>query len=259
MKGPADIGQWRTAQRKELRARLAATHPGQRRKWNSAITRLLVERFPVLHGMLIGSYQPFRGEFDPRAAMRMFRKCGSRTALPVVIQKNEPMQFREWWPGAPMTTDEFDIPVPDGTEVIRPEAILMPSLGFDARGYRLGYGGGYFDRTLAAFPVHPLKIGVAFESSRLPTIHPQSHDVPMDFVVTQAGVHYAADAGLELVTAPERVFELACEIIWRRDCAAQERPGAGRPAPASGASRIVSAEYSSPPCYAHEIDPYYWD
>jgi hypothetical protein len=83
----------------------------------------------------------------------------------------------------------------------------------------------------------------------------------MDFIVTQAGVHYAADAGLELVAAPERVFELACEIIWRRDCAAQERRAreSCRPASASGASRIVRGEYSSPPCYAHEFDPYYWD
>jgi 5-formyltetrahydrofolate cyclo-ligase len=258
MEIPRDIRQWRKAQRKELLARRWAASPVQRRKWNAAIARLLVEQFPVLQGMLVGSYQPFNCEFDPRAAMRVLRKCGTRAAFPVVVQKNQPLQFREWRPGMPMTTDVVGLPVPDGTEAVRPEALLIPLVGFDSRGYRLGYGGGYFDRTLAASTIQPLKIGVAFELSRIPTIHPQPHDAPMDFIVTEAGVHYVAAAGLELVTAPSRVFELACEIIWRRDCAGQEHD-----APAhertSGSIRTVAGEYSSPPCYANEFDSYYWD
>ena len=63
----------------------------------------------------------------------------------------------------------------------------MPLVGFDAQGYRLGYGGGYFDRTLAALARKPLTIGVGFEFARLPTIRPQPHDIPMDFIVTEAG------------------------------------------------------------------------
>lgn len=257
MGNPHDIVQWRKAQRTELLAIRMALAPDLRRRHNARITRLLVQEFPILHGMLLGFYQPFHGEFDPGAAIRFLRRCGTRTILPAVVQKKQPLQFREWWPGVPMTTDECGLPVPDATEVIRPEALLIPQVGFDSHGYRLGYGGGYFDRTLAAFPVQPLKVGVAFESGRIATIHPQPHDIPMDFIITEAGVHHVADGKLDLVTAPGRVFELACEIVWRRERDAQEAPR--QPAPQKPYLGIVAGEYSSPPCLAHEIDPYYWD
>ncbi|MEO8157510.1 MAG: 5-formyltetrahydrofolate cyclo-ligase [Betaproteobacteria bacterium] len=255
---PSEIRQWRQMHRTELLARRNAVPALQRRIWTKAITRLLVEQFPVLQGMLLGTYCPFNGEFDPRAAMRLLRRCGTRNALPTVVQKKQPLQFREWWPGAPMSKDECDIPVPDGTEVVRPEAMLIPAVGFDSRGFRLGYGGGYFDRTLAASVPQPLKIGVAFELSRMATIRPQRHDVPMDFIVTEAGVHYVFDAGLELVSAPSRTFQLACEIVWRRDCG-ERRDRATRYDCNDGPERMIAGHFSSPPCYAHEIDPFYKD
>ncbi len=255
---PAEIGQWRKAQRAELVARRVAATPVQRRQWNAAITRHLIEQFPVLQGMLVGLYWPFKGEFDPRAAIRHLRKFGTRAALPVVVQKAGPLQFREWWPGAQMTTGAFNLPVPDGTEVVRSDALLIPLVGFDSQGYRLGYGGGYFDRTLAASRPQPLKIGLAFELSRIPTIQPQRHDVPMDFIVTEAGVHHVYASRLELVASPAQVFELACSIIWHRDRAVAdgETPECEQ---ASDRNRAVRHEYASPPCYAHEFDPYYWD
>ena len=116
--------------------------------------------------------------------------------------RDTPLVFREWWPGVAMTPGVFDLPVPDDTNVVQPHALLIPPVGFDAHGFRLGYGGGFFDRTLAACTVQPLKIGVGFELSRLPTIQPQSFDVPMDFIVTEAGIHVVED-GLRLITAPE--------------------------------------------------------
>jgi 5-formyltetrahydrofolate cyclo-ligase len=83
----------------------------------------------------------------------------------------------------------WDIPVPDEGDWVRPEVLLVPLLGFDLRGYRLGYGGGYYDRTLAAaMPSPPLAIGVGFEIGRLETIHPRPHDVPMDLIVTERQV-----------------------------------------------------------------------
>src|SRR6185436_2040899 len=97
--------------------------------------------------------------------------------------------FRAWWPGAPMTAGVYDIPIPDGTAIVAPDAAIVPMNGFDAQGYRLGYGGGYFDRTLASMSPRPLAIGVSYEFARLATIYPQPHDVAMDFVVTEAGLH----------------------------------------------------------------------
>lgn len=255
---PSGIGQWRKVQRTELLARRVAVTPAQRRQWNAQITRHLLTQFPVLQGMLVGLYWPFKGEFDPRPAVRYLRKFGTRAALPVVVQKAAPLQFREWWPGAQMTTGVFDLPVPDGTEVVKADALLIPLVGFDSQGYRLGYGGGYFDRTLAASRPQPLKIGLAFELSWIPTIQPQRHDVPMDFIVTEAGVHHVHDSRLELVTLPSHVFELACSIIWQRDRAASDDDIPEREQ-ASARNRTVAHEYSSPACYAHEFDPYYWD
>jgi 5-formyltetrahydrofolate cyclo-ligase len=95
------------------------------------------------------------------------------------------------------------IPVPDGTPVLVPDAVLIPPVGFSDQGWRLGYGGGYFDATLAALSPQPLKIGVAYELSRTPTIFPQPYDVPMDFVVTEAGIHAVEEGGMRRVDAAE--------------------------------------------------------
>jgi hypothetical protein len=100
-----------------------------------------------------------------------------------------------------MTKGVYDIPVTDGTALVVPDAAIVPMNGFDAQGYRLGYGGGYFDRTLDSIAPPPLAIGVAFEFAGLPTIRPQPHDVPMDFIVTEAGIYVAKDANLVRISA----------------------------------------------------------
>ena len=202
MRTAPDIQGWRDARRAELLAVRVAVPALQRRKWNEAVTQLLATHFPMLQGMVIGAYWPFRGEFDPRFLMRQLRNGGSRLALPVVVSKNAPLQFREWWPGAPTVKATLGLPVPVGTELLEPQALLIPPVGFDERGYRLGYGGGFFDRTLAAARPQPLKIGVGFELSRIPTIRPQAHDVAMDFIVTEAGVYSVGAGGLVPLRAP---------------------------------------------------------
>jgi hypothetical protein len=125
-----------------------------------------------------------------------------------------------------------------------PDAAIVPMNGYDAQGFRLGYGGGYFDRTLQALSPRPLAIGVAFEFARLPSIRPQPHDVPMDFVVTEAGIHVTSEAGMVRVSAGQ------CGDHVRRLC--QER---GLPR-----RRIeVSGTHVSPPCYAGEFPGYFGD
>lgn len=194
-----DVQCWRDNRRAELLAARIAVPVPQRRQWNRIVTQQLASHFSILQGMVVGGYWPFRGEFDPRFLMRQLRQGGARLALPVVVRKNAPLQFREWWPGAPTVTAVFGLPVPAGTDLLVPQALLIPPVGFDERGYRLGYGGGYFDRTLAAMHPQPLKIGVAFELSRIPTIRPLPHDIAMDFIVTQRGVHRVGEQGLTLV------------------------------------------------------------
>ena len=197
------IRDWRKQQRAALIARRTAVPRDILRQWNAAISELIACGFPMLTGMTIAFCWPFQSEFDARFVIRRFRERGATAALPVVVAKAHPLQFRKWWPGAPMIPGVYGIPVPDGTELVMPDAAIVPMNGFDARGYRLGYGGGYFDRTLAAAAPQPLAIGVGFELARLPTIQPQPHDIAMDFVVTEAGIHAVAGSQLVCVGAEE--------------------------------------------------------
>lgn len=183
-----EIKAWKAALRKELLAKRVAIADAQRQAWNAAITQHLIDGFPQLAAMTIGIFWPYQGEFDPRFAIHHFRNLGAISALPEVVRKGEPLQFRAWWPGVAMTTGVYDIPVPDGTDLVIPQALIMPPVGFDGAGYRLGYGGGFYDRTLASINPRPLTIGVAYELSRVATIRPQAYDLTMDYVVTELGI-----------------------------------------------------------------------
>jgi 5,10-methenyltetrahydrofolate synthetase len=185
---PDAIKAWKADQRKALLAMRLAVSDADRMAWNAAITRHLMDGFPQLAGLCIGLYWPYQGEFDPRHAVHYFRGLGATAALPVVVRKAEPLQFRAWWPGVAMGRGVYDIAVPEGTDAVLPQALIMPPVGFDAAGYRLGYGGGFYDRTLASMTPRPLTIGVAYELSRLPSIHPQDFDLAMDYVVTERGI-----------------------------------------------------------------------
>ena len=236
------IRDWRKAKRAELIAQRVALEDIRRRQLNAAITAHLEAGFEMLAGMTIGFCWPFKGEFDARFVVKHFRDLGAAAALPVVVAKATPLQFRAWWPGAPMTTGVYDIPIPDGTALVVPDAAIVPMNGFDAQGYRLGYGGGYFDRTLDAMSPQPLAIGVAFEFAGLPTIRPQPHDVPMDFVVTEAGIYVAKDASLA------RIGVATCRQRVQQLCAQRGLPRR-RAEAATG--------YTSPACYAAEFPGYF--
>ena len=112
---------------------------------------------------------------------------GPRAPLPVVAQEGAPLASRHWAPETPLEPDRYGIPTPMAGEWLIPDLILLPLNGFDGEGYRLGYGGGYFDRTLAALTPRPLAVGAGFETNRLPSIRPESHDQRLDWLVTEAG------------------------------------------------------------------------
>ncbi len=218
-----DVAEWRKERRAELIARRKALPEADRNDAGDRIEALLVEGFPMLGQLDLGFYWPFNAEVDPRVAAHRFREMGARTALPVVVAKGAPLEFREWHAGVATVPGVFGLPVPQSPTLV-PGAVLMPPVGFDARGYRLGYGGGYFDRTLAAMVPQPLKIGLAHEASRIDTIHPQPHDIPMDFVITEAGVHVATAAGLVIEHDLPRVARHAAAILSGRATTSRKAP-----------------------------------
>jgi 5,10-methenyltetrahydrofolate synthetase len=212
---PPEVLSRRKAQRAELIARRLAAPAADRERWSARIEASLRSGFSALEGMTVGFCWPFQGEFDARPFVEDLRRRGGRTVLPAVVAKGHPLEFREWWPGVAMLNGVYDLPVPDGTSVLTPDALLIPALGFGARGDRLGYGGGYFDRTLAALDPRPIAVGLAFELSRIATIVPQPHDMFMDFVVTEAGIEAAVADGLERLGAEDCRSRLAALALER--------------------------------------------
>ena len=199
----AALAEWRKHERERLLALRAAVPAAERRAWSEAITRHLEAGFGLLSDMAVGFCWPHAGEYDARFFIHTLRQAGGRAALPVVVRKAAPLEFHAWWPGAPMQVGVLAIPFPVGTPLVLPDAVLVPPVGFTPHGERLGYGGGFFDRTLESLHPQPLKIAVAFELGRIPTIHAQAHDVPMDFVVTEAGIHAVEAPMLRRIEASE--------------------------------------------------------
>ncbi|MCX7149325.1 MAG: 5-formyltetrahydrofolate cyclo-ligase [Rhodocyclales bacterium] len=129
-----------------------------------------------------------RGEFDVRPLACLLIERGWQAAMPIADAANAPMSFRTWTPSSAMDSDRYGIPIPSDGQAIVPDIVLLPLVAFDPQGFRLGYGGGYFDRTLAVLVPRPLTIGVGFELACVADIRPQAHDISLDAVVTEAGI-----------------------------------------------------------------------
>jgi 5-formyltetrahydrofolate cyclo-ligase len=219
---PDDLKSWRAAERARLigaRERLdEATLEDLRRRIDAHLER----SFPGLATAKLAFCWPMRGEYDARPLADRLRERGAVTALPLVVAPGQPLAFREWHPGVGLATGPLGIPYPAGTDPVVPTVVLVPLNGWDEAGHRLGYGGGFFDRTLAGMPKRPIAIGVGYELGRMPSIRPQAWDMPMDWIVTERGVYRRDPGGLVFLgeAAP------------------------GKPGPTA-----------SPVCYADEIDP----
>lgn len=184
-----EIKAWRKSERGRLIAERAALSLPTRRRLTSAIAERLRDCAPPGLRRSVGFYWPMKGEPDLREFVGALVDAGAEAALPVVVEPKRPLEFWRWEPGTKLTRQSvWGIPVPAERVPARPEVLLAPLVGFDAEGYRLGYGGGYYDRTLASLDPRPFVIGVGFEWCRLETIHPQPHDVVMDMIVTDAAV-----------------------------------------------------------------------
>jgi 5-formyltetrahydrofolate cyclo-ligase len=183
-----EIASWRREQRAALMAARNALPAAAHRAANRAILDRLAASFPDLATRLVGFYWPIRREPDPLPLVRRLVAEGGKAALPVVMGMGRPLEFRPWRPDVAMAVGVYDIPYPVAGPPVAPEVLIVPLLGFDAAGYRLGYGAGFYDRTIAAFAARPRLIGVGFALGRLATIEPQPHDIPMDFIITEDGV-----------------------------------------------------------------------
>ena len=180
------------AGRKAERARLIAARlelsSEARTAAGHAIGAALAARFPPGEIALVGGYWPIRGEYNPLGYLRQVIDAGGAAALPAVVAKGAPLEFRAWTPTTRMAPGRWDTLHPQAGPPVAPPALLIPLVGFDAAGHRLGYGGGFYDRTLAALRPRPLAIGVGFELGRLASIAPAAHDQRMDVIVTEIGV-----------------------------------------------------------------------
>ena len=188
-----DVARWRRAERTRLRAERDRLSVAARQYASDAIgahlSTFLRQTFGDLHGQVFSGYWPIKGEPDLRPLMRDLHASGVTVALPVVETKAAPLVFRRWTPETRMVRGDWNIPVPPPeAAVVEPDITLAPLVGWDDAGYRLGYGGGYFDRTLAALTLRPATIGIGFRAGRLATIFPQPHDVPLNAIVTEAGL-----------------------------------------------------------------------
>jgi 5-formyltetrahydrofolate cyclo-ligase len=150
---------------------------------------LLRQRFGTMRGRVFSGYWPIKGEPDLRPLLAALHAEVALVALPLVEVKAAPLVFRRWTPETRMVRGDWNIPVPPpDAEAVIPEISLAPVVGWTAEGFRLGYGGGYFDRTLAALSPRPFTIGIGFQSAHLATIYPQPHDIALDAIVTEAGI-----------------------------------------------------------------------
>ncbi len=184
---PAELPAWRKSERARLLRERQALGEDLLGEWRMRIDSHIQRAFPdLVHGTVAFCW-PYKNEYDARHLL---------------------------------AEGPLGIPYPEASPEVRPDHVLLPMLGWDAQGYRLGYGGGFFDRTLAAFEKRPRVIGVSYEPAHLQTIYPQPYDIPVDFVVTERGAYQREPEGLKFLDNPQ--------------------------------------SFSSPPCYAGEIAPDYF-
>src|ERR1700744_3976672 len=187
MNEPVDVPAWRKLKRRELLGKRAAMSAEERDAKSATIVNELTQ-LEYAPGEVIAFYFPFRGEVDILPLIQNLSDRGHVTALPVVLAPRTPLQFRAWTPERETAPSSYGVPEPAHGEIVDPDVFIVPLVGFDAQLYRLGYGGGFYDRTFAATKKAVKRIGIGFEDARIDTIYPQAFDIPMHLVITETGV-----------------------------------------------------------------------
>lgn len=180
----------RKSQRKALRERLLAARESiaNRADVERALTARVGRWLKTMPVTRLGFYWPIRGEADLRRVILSWlgEDVQRRAGLPVIVERL--LEFAPWTADTPMAPGPLGINAPSRYARLSPQLLLIPCIGFDSMRYRLGFGGGFYDRTLAALNPRPVTVGIAFDCARVPSIEPAGHDVRMDLVITESGV-----------------------------------------------------------------------
>ncbi len=201
----ADTGECRLAEAKKRCRRLAmerrAAAAAQAPEAGAALSARLRKAVALPAGAVVSAFWPLEGEIDTRPLMRDLVSRGHVVVLPVMQGAGRPLLFRAWAPGDSLVAAEFGTrePQPDRPALV-PEVLLVPLLAFDRRGYRLGYGGGFYDRTLQELRARGprLCIGIAYAGQELPEVPHDGNDQRLDWVVTER-------EAIEIAAAPAGV------------------------------------------------------
>jgi len=185
----AEILSWRKKKREELIASRMAMPQAAHVEANAAIARRIDTCLDDIEPCLVGAYWPFRREFNVLPVLDRLIAQGFSIALPVVLGKGRPLEFRNWTRATKLASGVYDIPYPAEGEAVQPKMLIVPLVGFDDEGYRLGYGGGFYDRTLASLATKRA-IGIAYAGQEVAELPCHDHDHPLDSVVTEKGVRH---------------------------------------------------------------------
>jgi 5-formyltetrahydrofolate cyclo-ligase len=194
MKPETSYRDQKAALRKSLRQQRRSLDPVQKEQLDSAIILGLTTLITKVKPSCIAAYWPFDGEPDLRPVLDLMQRDGIRPALPVIFDSSSgpSMAFRQWSPGAPMTRNRYGIPEPSGTPLINLldiDLVLLPLVGWDAFGARLGMGAGYYDRVLQPFAqeLTPMRVGVAYHLQKVPRLPAEPWDIRLHGVVCESG------------------------------------------------------------------------
>jgi 5-formyltetrahydrofolate cyclo-ligase len=187
-----DLAAQKRAMRIEAAARRAAAHRTQASSAAQALCDHLLRTFDWPRGCGVAAYWPIGAEIDVRPLLERIAALGCVTALPVVVERGQPLLFRAWAPGDPLEPGTFDTrhPPASAREVV-PDRLIVPLLAFDDEGYRLGYGAGYYDRTIASLREQSGRvtaIGVGYWCQRVPSVPHDEKDQVLDCIATERGV-----------------------------------------------------------------------
>lgn len=185
------IEQQKSALRSEAHAARAALSVEARADAAKAVAAHFFEQVAFSPSDVIAGYWRIRDELDCQPIIIRLMDSGQKVVLPVVMGAEAPLDLRVWEADQPLYEAGFGTLAPsDMAPRAEPDLVLMPLLGFDSAGTRLGYGGGYYDRTLAQLGRKPMLVGLAFDAQQLPDIPREAHDIPLDAVVTESGVRF---------------------------------------------------------------------
>ncbi len=174
------------ARKRDARVQALSARAGCDPAWGRLLAAHVLSELPLPAGVAVSGFWPMPGEIDLRPLLLALHQRGHPILLPETPPRGSPLIFRRWQPDAAMLPERFGTHRPDG-EVATPDILFVPLLAFDRAGRRLGYGGGYYDRTLAGLP-DAIAIGTAFAAQELDAVPAEAHDVALHAIATERGV-----------------------------------------------------------------------